>query len=585
MSEYTENLDLFKYTQEDINTAFDYKVALNANWDKIDEAVANLALPDQTDNAGKFLTTNGTVPSWTDVKSGASRNIGEIVASTIPLTDAGLHLLDGSLIQGDGIYSAFVDYIAELYADNPTASYFAQGNTTVAYNFDITGNLTNDNGILSNFANNVYASLPNAWISENYDTWEMVFDITTGSDISSQQFIYSNFYNSSGTYSGVNYEIDLSKFKLELRIGSGSSAHTGTYTVLPNTHYLIRIKFTGSAYTLEYSTDNGLTWITDINYASTTKVTTRSEGYFIIGGLYYQYHSEVLSPFYGSINLNNSYIKVNNSVFWEGVTVTGFTPEQEWQQSITDYGVCGKFVYDSTNNTVRLPKYNSKIYTGGGTTPVVGNGTALGITDGSINAGLIGSGAWQLGSNENAYGLLYGTSCTGGSNLGNNITVGVTTDPTKSGVIAQLSNITTSLDGYYYIVIATSTKTDIQVDIDEVTTDLNGKVDKSDLSEIQCVVETYQNGTSWYRVYSDGWCEQGGYTTTNGTYAISLLKTMKDTNYSISLIESSNGTNNPAGSQNSIPIKGSCTTNSIYVSINGSSGLGAYWEVKGYIEV
>ena len=31
------------------------------------------------------------------------RNIGEIVASPLPLTDAGLHLLDGSLIQGGGI--------------------------------------------------------------------------------------------------------------------------------------------------------------------------------------------------------------------------------------------------------------------------------------------------------------------------------------------------------------------------------------------------------------------------------------------------------------------------------------------------
>ena len=24
------------------------------------------------------------------------------------------------------------------------------------------------------------------------------------------------------------------------------------------------------------------------------------------------------------------------------------------------------------------------------------------------------------------------------------------------------------------------------------------------------IVETYVNGTSWYRVWSDGWCEQGG---------------------------------------------------------------------------
>ena len=46
-----------------------------------------------------------------------------------------------------------------------------------------------------------------------------------------------------------------------------------------------------------------------------------------------------------------------------------------------------------------------------------------------------------------------------------------------SNLVADLTNITTSLEGYYYIVVATSSKTDIQVDIDEIATDLNGKAD------------------------------------------------------------------------------------------------------------
>ena len=45
------------------------------------------------------------------------KNIGEIITSSIPLTDAGLHLLDGSLIQGGGIYDDFVQYIADQTAD------------------------------------------------------------------------------------------------------------------------------------------------------------------------------------------------------------------------------------------------------------------------------------------------------------------------------------------------------------------------------------------------------------------------------------------------------------------------------------
>lgn len=105
MSTVTPNLGLFKYDTTnvtDLASAFNINTALNNNWDKIDEAISN---------------------------SGGARNIGEIVTSTVPLTDAGLHLLDGALIQGSGIYSDFVNYIAGLYDDTDTPNYFTDENT------------------------------------------------------------------------------------------------------------------------------------------------------------------------------------------------------------------------------------------------------------------------------------------------------------------------------------------------------------------------------------------------------------------------------------------------------------------------
>ena len=219
---------------------------------------------------------------WEEFSSGAFRNIGEIVSSTIPLTDAGLHLLDGALISGSGSYSAFVDYIADLYGD------------------------------------------------------------------------------------GTNI------------------------------------------------------------------------------------------PSY-------------------------FCTEAQWQTAVTTYGVCGKFVYDSANNTVRLPKYSNKIYTKDlvSTAPVIGNGMTLGLTNGNsllgVNAGSTGNRVAIF--NNNTYGTPIGTVNSNYSSQTPDSSVGITTDGSKSGIIADLANITTSLDGYYYIVVATSTKTSIEVDIDEIATDLNGKAD------------------------------------------------------------------------------------------------------------
>lgn len=59
------------------------------------------------------------------------------------------------------------------------------------------------------------------------------------------------------------------------------------------------------------------------------------------------------------------------------------------------------------------------------------------------------------------------------------------------------------------------------------------------------IVKTYVNGASWYRVYSDGFCIQGG-TTTNqsGNYlAINLLKAYKDTNYTLIVNKEYNNSN------------------------------------------
>jgi hypothetical protein len=53
----------------------------------------------------------------------SSRKIGEIVASTLPISDVGLHLLDGSAIQG-GVYSDFINYIANLASNANYSSLF-----------------------------------------------------------------------------------------------------------------------------------------------------------------------------------------------------------------------------------------------------------------------------------------------------------------------------------------------------------------------------------------------------------------------------------------------------------------------------
>lgn len=99
----------------------------------------------------------------------------------------------------------------------------------------------------------------------------------------------------------------------------------------------------------------------------------------------------------------------------------------------------------------------------------------------------------------------------------------------------------------------------------------------SQLTECHVVVETYVNGTSWYRVYSDGWCEQGGYRTdvSNAGVTVNLAKPFTDTNYTITIaIGGAYGT--PCGADtvtaSSFVLKGQSYYNGV-----------VWWQACGYI--
>lgn len=163
-----------------------------------------------------------------------------------------------------------------------------------------------------------------------------------------------------------------------------------------------------------------------------------------------------------------------------------FCSEAEWQQSVNTYGVCGKFVY--SNNSVRLPKITGFIE---GTI----DSNALGDL---VEAGLpniTGSCSTDIGNSiriwvSDAQGAIYGDNyTTENSNDGQVLTTGVNKphtirfDASRSSSIYGNSNTVQpqSIKVFYYIVVANSTKTNIEVDIDEIVTDLNSKANNADV--------------------------------------------------------------------------------------------------------
>ena len=223
-----------------------------------------------------------------------------------------------------------------------------------------------------------------------------------------------------------------------------------------------------------------------------------------------------------------------------------FCSEADWQASNTAYGACDKFVYDSVNNTIRLPKRTTthgnliKTYSNGSThyriysdgwceqswhanSPSTTNTTlALPIAFKDTNYTVIGALADYSDDlsvcSISAYPATASTfyALTTYSGIGYSLTCTWYACGYVDISDYQYSPI------YEYIVLATSTKTSVEVDIDEIATDLNGKadIDLSNMNPTQTVKNTI---VDWGMPdYSAGVSISSGYEAVSNGYIICI---------------------------------------------------------------
>ena len=106
-----------------------------------------------------------------------------------------------------------------------------------------------------------------------------------------------------------------------------------------------------------------------------------------------------------------------------------------------------------------------------------------------------------------------------------------------------------------------------------------GNINNASSVQPATVIETYKNGASWYRVWSDGWCEQGG---TMGVTAqvtgVTLSKPYKDTNYTCVGIQSN--INNEGYHTVNV---GKVNNSTIQLRVNPTGSPIICWITEGYI--
>jgi len=442
-----------KARAQEVNANF---ASILESFDDIDANKVNLDLSNISSDGINVIKNNSSI-----------RNIGELIFSPIPLTDSNLHLLDGSLISGNGIYREFVNCMRQKFNTN------SQYNSTL---FTINGapQITSD-GIASGFTNNDYLLInSNTNLGNDFELY-LPFTCCQNSGASE---IY-RIQNGSAFVALLNQSANGS---VVFNMTDGTNS-LGTPVVIQNSdltadeNYIIVIKQSNQTCTYGYI-HNGVYTQTGqkTNYPLNIPQFTRMK----IGG-------GAINAYGGSIDLKSISIIVSGSEIISGkINCNYFTDETTWQNSVATYGECGKFVYNAGSNTVRLPKIKGLVeYTT--SEAEIGNLTEAGLPN---ITGYYKDNSGRIGNyTSNSGALSYKTATTSnfgdGANSSSHVTE-INFDASRSSAIYGNSSTVQPQTIKYliYIVVASTPKTDIQVDIDNIATDLNGKLD-ADFSNIQ----------------------------------------------------------------------------------------------------
>ena len=183
--------------------------------------------------------------------------------------------------------------------------------------YNVVGNPTITDGIMSNFSVSKYAQIPMPNFSTS-NSWEIVCkakvnSLTTG---------YQIFYTSSANNPAIGLDIDKDG-KLAAAIGNAAGSgwlitETGSWegtkkTITLDTFFWTKLTFNGSRYTIYYS-DDGITWEETIYYNSTSKI-SYDPSYNFNFGVSRNANAFVLK---GEIDFKETYIKIDDEYYFKG---------------------------------------------------------------------------------------------------------------------------------------------------------------------------------------------------------------------------------------------------------------------------
>lgn len=224
------------------------------------------------------------------------------------------------------------------------------------------------------------------------------------------------------------------------------------------------------------------------------------------------------------------------------------TDESTVTNIYNETGVAWYYILDTTNQRFKLPRTKFGFT---GLRDTVGKFVQQGLPNITGNLftsrGITGGYSGAFYSDGNLTGVMSSTS----SDSSKNIKFSAAKSNSIYGNSSNVQPRATQMYLYFYVGDFSQTATEqtaglnaelfngkVDLNLNNIDNANNAATNNLNSKGIRTVKTSYKSGSSWYRIYSDGWVEQGGSFSSSDTEqnkTVNLLKTMSDSNYFISL--------------------------------------------------
>ncbi len=580
----------------------------------------NSAIPvktsDLTNDSG-FITSSSLPSAATTLSMGLVKPDGETITVdengviTAGQENRGLQLFD--VVKKDHILSyeetkGFARLGTYVYKEALAGSYYgypdfynkcleeyeASNNSVnvLDTNYTVAGNPTVNGNIITNAGGSSYLSHSPSFVLTYEDNWEVITPAYTVNSIAARSAVFSLQVGSNSNGLNVGFKNDGNMLIL-IQVPQYIDILRCNIPYTAGKTYQVKLKHTTEGAFSAYYRENYGEWVF-AGSAIDNSTSFNTAGQDLKLGWNFAN---------GSMDISECSVKINGEYVYSPITCILTN-----QNGHKYYNIANKSYIDNIYNSsdsawyygvdlseerIFLPRDNYLTkYIKDGEQPVIGNGHVLGLTDGVEELtlwngyqGTINYGGLGISTNYTGVSL---PSAGGVSNYLTGISVGVSENALYSGLVADITNSSNGL--YIYMVVGNTSTWTGMTDVvnqgmtllDQLNTGIMTRVNvDGSNAQFPYVTEVYRNGTSWYRVYSDGWCEQGGVVSaTTSQTTITLLKTYSDTNYQGHVTERASTANTN--------VQSNCrfypySTSEAVVYSGLAAGVSCQWVAFGYV--